>query len=156
LSSLAFYLAVSAVFNPHPFVVAENALYVASGTTLLRVPKAGGDATAVASVDIDSSISGLDGKVYYTQSDYLFELDTATDAHAPIHVALVQISGFSYPSSVVGAAPGRVLPTQYTGLHNEAFYGWTLSNLCDDTAISLGSISAYVFDGYFVPPLTVP
>jgi hypothetical protein len=156
LISLANSLAVSAVFNQHPFVVGDDALYVASGASLLRVPKAGGDVTAVVTVDVDSSISGFDGKVYFTRQDRVFALDTATGSSAEVQVRLAPVSGAPFPTSVIGAAPGLVLPTQETGFQNEALYGWTLSDLCTNTATSLGSISASVFDGYFIPPLTVP
>lgn len=148
-------LAVSSVLDGHPFVVADDALYVVNGTRLQRVSKGSRALKDVAAVDVDSSVALADTTVYFVQGGTIRSLDTRSGTLGVAGVPLARI-GVPVAQSVAGAAPGYVLAVQESGFSNEAIFGWTLSDLCTGDSTMLGSMSASVFKSYFVPPLTVP
>lgn len=148
-------LVVSAV-NQHPFALSDDAVYVVSGTRLLRLPKRGGAVRDVAEVNADSSVAESDGMIYFVDAARVYALDSRTDRIADAHVPLASGCGATYPIAILGAAPGFVVAAEGSGCTNTAFLGWIASDLCANRATLLGSTTSDRIHAYFIPPLSDP
>ena len=121
-----------------------------------RVSKSGGAAVAVSDATRDSSISSVDGLVYFANNPYVYVTDARTGAAAPLKIALVPTAGATYVTSILGAAPGRVVVMEAAGWTHTVFRGFIASDLCAHAATSLGSALSDVYHSYQFLPLFEP
>lgn len=153
LQPIAHGLVVS-VTSEHPLAVAGDAVYVSSNGHLVRVPKDGGAATDVASIEADSSIAAVNDVVYYASSGRIYARHTSGEADT-VHLAYGLSCG-GYYRSVQAAAPGLLILTETCGVTGLFIRERVAMSLCDNSAQVLGSLTGSRSQSYFVAPLSEP
>jgi hypothetical protein len=155
LQWMAADLLVSAA-NQHPFALTGDAVYVVSGTRLLRVTKSSNPViTDVAAVSADSAIASVDDVVYFATPTGIRALDAATGSLTNAPFPFVRVADVTFPVSILAAAPGVLVFTEGGGWTHTGFRGWVYSDLCANARLLLYK-EADVYHSYFFDPLGDP
>lgn len=144
--------------NQHPFVIADDAIYLNSGGWLVRIPKSGGWPEYL------RRLSGGPEAPLAIEGHFVYDAGwgrsvTVLDAKSrEVHVmeaAVIESGGATGIVSVLGAAPGVVLVQEFAGWTHTRWHGWAVSDLCRQTATLIAEVTFY-YGGFNVPALLAP
>jgi hypothetical protein len=145
--------------NQHPFVIAEEAIYLNSGGWLVRIPKSGGWPEYVRRLGGGpESPLAIDGHLIYDavgRSVTVLDVDSR-EVHVMAAAVVIQGGGATGIVSVLGAGPGVVLVQEFAGWTHTRWHAWAVSDLCRQTATLLNETYFYSYGGFNVPALFAP
>jgi len=144
--------------NQHPFVIADEAIYLNSGGWLVRVPKSGGWPEYVRQLSGGpESPLAIEGHFVYAAGSgrSVTVLDASSGEFHVMEAAVIESGGATGITSVLAAAPGVVVVQEFSGWTHTRWHAWAVSDLCRQTATLAAEVTFY-YGGFNVPALLAP